>query len=110
VAGAVIAFVSWRSSAGPPPIRTSTILAEGLPGRGEVLAVKPLGNILDVRPMVRISLRIRADGDGEPFNLDVVQSFPRGAARDIHPGDTLEVRLTPDHSAGAIVWGWPPAF
>ena len=107
VAGLVIAFVSWRSSGGPPPVRTSTILSEGQPAEGEVLAVKPLGSFLEVRPMIRFSLRVRARDDEEPFELEVVQSLPRGAAREIHAGDVVEVRLTPDHSAGAIVWSWP---
>jgi hypothetical protein len=109
VAGLVIAFVSWRSSHGPPPVRTSVILAEGQPAEAEVLAVKPLGSFLEVRPMVRFSLRVRPGGGEESFELEVVQSLPRGAFREIHTGDVVEVRLTADHTAGAIVWGWPPA-
>jgi hypothetical protein len=109
VAGLVIAYVSWRSSHGPPPVRTSVILAEGQPAEGEVLAVRALGSFLEVRPMVRFSLRVRPGGGEEPFELEVVQSLPRGAVRDIHKGDVVEVRLTPDHTAGAIVWGMPPA-
>ena len=108
VAGLVIWFVSWRSSHKPAPIRTSTILAEGQSAQAEVLSVKPLGSFLEVRPMVRFVLRVRADSD-EPFDLEVIQSLPRGAVRDFHAGDVIEVRLTPDHSAGAVVWGWPSA-
>lgn len=105
VAGAVIAFVAWRSSSDPPPVRTSVILADGHPAEAEVLSVKPMGGLLDVRPMVRFSLRVHAGPDEAPFELEVIQSLPRGAAREIHPGDLVEVRLTADRSAGAVVWG-----
>jgi len=108
VAGVVIAFVAWRSKGKPAPVRTSTILAEGQPAEAEVLSVRPLGSILDMRPMVRFMLRVRPGGDA-PFDLEVIQSMPRGAVRDFQAGDVIEVRLTPDHSAGAVVWGWPPA-
>lgn len=107
VAGAVIAFVSWRSKNKPAPIRTSTILAEGQPAEAEVLSVRSLASsFLEVRPMVRFLLRVQAGGD-EPFDLEVVQSLPRAAVREFHAGDVIEVRVTPDHSAGAVVWGWP---
>ncbi len=108
VAGAVIAFVAWRSKGKPAPIRTSTILAEGQPAEAEVLSVKPLGSFLEVRPMVRFLLRVRSGGD-EPFDLEVIQSLPRSAMREFHTGDVIEVRLTADRSAGAVVWGWPTA-
>jgi hypothetical protein len=108
VAGVVIALVSWRSSGGPTPIRTSTILATGQPAEAEVLAVKAMGTIVDMRPMVRFSLRVKTGPDEEPFELQVVQSLPRAAIRDIRPGDVVEVRLTADRSAGAVVWGAPP--
>ncbi|HEY3811520.1 MAG TPA: hypothetical protein VGL49_08800 [Acidimicrobiales bacterium] len=106
VAGPVIAFVSWRSSGTPPPVRTSTILAEGDPAEGEVLSVKLLGTFLDMRPMVRFSLRVHVDGESA-FDLEVVQSLPRGVARDYHTGDLVELRLTHDRSAGAVVWVGP---
>jgi hypothetical protein len=107
VAAATIAFVSWRSKGDPPPVRTSTILAEGYPAEAEVLAVKTLGGFLDMRPMVRFSLQVN-EGPGEaPYELEVVQSLPREVAREIRAGDVLEVRLTADRSAGAVVWGGP---
>jgi hypothetical protein len=108
VAPAVIAFVAWRSSGKPPPLRTSAILADGLPAEAEVLAVRMSGSFLDVRPMVRFSLRVNTGPDDAPFDLQVVQSIPRGVVREIRPGDTVEVRVTPDRSAGAVVWGGPP--
>jgi len=109
VAGAVIAFVAWRSSGDPPPLRTSAILADGDPAEAEVLSVKALGGLLDMRPMVRFVLQVDAGPDEAPFELEVVQSLPRGAAREIRAGDLLEVRMTTDRSAGAVVWGGPPA-
>jgi hypothetical protein len=108
VAFAVIAFVAWRSSGDTPPVRTSVILAEGYPAMAEVVSVKGLGELLDLRPMVRLSLRVNAGPDEAPFDLDVVQSLPRGAVRQIRPGDVIEVRVTADRSAGAVVWGVPP--
>ena len=102
VAGLVIAFVSWRASGGPPPIRTSEVLATGEAGSAEVLAVKPMGGFLDPRPMVRMDLRVRV-GATEEFELQVTQSIPRGRLRDIRPGETVEVRVTGDRSAGAVL-------
>jgi len=102
VAGLVIAFVSWRSSGDPPPVRTSDVLATGEPGSAEVLTVKPMGGFLDPRPMVRMGLRIRV-GASDPFDLEVTQSIPRAHLRDIKPGETVEVRVTADHSVGAVL-------
>jgi hypothetical protein len=107
VAGGVIAFVSWRWKGRPPPVRTSTILAEGYPAEAEVLGLKTLGGFLDMRPMVRFSLRVNAGSGEAPFELEVVQSVPRDVIREIQAGDVLEVRLTADRSAGAVVWGGP---
>jgi hypothetical protein len=104
VAAVVVAFVSWRSSGAAPVVRTSVILAEGVPAEAEVLAIKAVGGFLDTRPMVRFALRVHPGADQAPFELEVVQSLPRGAAHEIHIGDTLDVRLTADHAAGAIVW------
>ena len=104
VAGPVILFVRWRWKGRPAPVRTSTILAYGDPARAEVLAIKPMGGFLDPRPMTRFSLRVTAGAGEAPFDLDVVQSMPRAVAREIRVGEVVEVRLTPDRSAGAIVW------
>lgn len=139
VAGGVIAFVSWRSGQQPAPLRTSEILRTGEPGRGEVLAVRNLGTILEVRPMVRIDLRVTpvhrptnasspdasspdagpTDGgsspamshpaapstpyDGRSFEISVTQALPRAVVRGIAPGDVVEVRITADRSAAAVV-------
>jgi len=110
VAPAVIGFVAWRSKGKPAPLRTSTILASGDPAEAEVISIKPLGGFLDTRPMVRFGLRIQAGGAQEaPFDLVITQSIPRSVAREFRVGDLVEVRVTADRSAGAIVWGGPPA-
>jgi hypothetical protein len=109
VAAIVIPFVAWRNASGPRPILTSEILAHGVLAQAEILSVRQLGTFLDLRPMVRFQLRVTASPD-PPFELEVIQSLPRYAVRDFRPGDRIEVRLTPDHSAGAVVWsGLPPA-
>jgi hypothetical protein len=110
VAAVVIPFVAWRNANGPKPVLTSEILAHGVLAHAEILSVRQLGSFLDLRPMVRFLLRVTADPAEPPFELEVVQSLPRYAVRDFRPGDRIEVRLTPDHSAGAVVWsGLPPA-
>lgn len=100
----VFLFVSWRTSDQPPPVLTSDILANGVPGRAEVMSVRSLGTILDVRPMVRFDLRVTAPGRDGAFDLEVVQALPRSLVRAFRAGDTVEVRLTPDLSRGAVVW------
>ncbi len=108
VAGVLVPIMVWRTSRGPRPILTSEILASGVPAEAEILSVRPLGSILDLRPMVRFVLRVVDGADGGPFELEVVQSLPRAALGTFRPGDRVEVRLTPDHTAGAVVWGgWP---
>jgi len=102
VAGGVIAFINWRSSATPPPVRTSTILATGDPGDGEVLAIRSFGGLLDTKPMVRLDLRVTTAGR-PAFDLQVTQSLPRPFARGLRVGDHVEVRVLPDRSAAAVV-------
>jgi len=105
VAAGVIAFINWRSESGPPPVRTSELLASGERAEAEIVSVRPLGGFLDVRPMVKLRLSVRADG-GPAFELEVVQSFPRPTSRQLRVGDRVEVRLSADRRAGAVV---PPA-
>jgi len=102
VAGAVIAFINWRSSSAPAPVRTSTILATGDTAEGEVLAIKSFGGLLDTRPMVRLDLRVSTAGE-RAFDLQVTQSLPRPFARALRVGDRVEVRVLPDHTAAAVV-------
>lgn len=105
VLGAVIVpLVGWRTSKGPRPVLTSDILATGQPARGEILEVRSLGTILDVKPMVRFRLRV-SEPAGEPFDLTVVQALPRSLVGRFRRGDVVELRVTADRSAGAIVVG-----
>ncbi len=125
-AGAVIVpLVSWRIKSTSPPVRTSEILANGIPVTARIVTVKTLGSILEVRPMVRFVVRVSppcsppwesfageqggpmgASGGagGEPFDLEIVQSLPRAVIGNFRSGDTVQAKLTADFSAGAIVW------
>ncbi len=121
-AGAVIVpLVSWRIKSTSPPVRTSEILANGIPVTARIVTVKTLGSILEVRPMVRFVIRVpargeafageqagwTADADGagsEPFDLEIVQSLPRAVIGSFRSGDTVQAKLTADFRAGAIVW------
>jgi hypothetical protein len=102
VAGGVIAFVSWRSSGGPPPVRTSDILANGHEGDAEILAIRSFGGLLDTRPMIRLDLRITMGGE-PPFELQVTQSLPRPYARGLRTGDRVQVRVLADRAGAAVV-------
>ena len=102
VAAGVIWFVSWRSSGGPPPVRTSDILATGEAGHAEILAIRSFGGLFDTRPMVRLDLRI-TPRDGGVFDLQVTQSLPRAYARSLQPGDHVEVRVLADRAHAAVV-------
>ena len=107
VAAIIVPLVAWRSSKGPRPILTSEILNQGLPGRAEILSVRTLGSILEVRPMVRFELRITPQPGDESFDLEAVQSMPRGVIGRYRPGDWVEVRFMPDRQAAAVVWAQP---
>jgi hypothetical protein len=82
-------------------VLTSEILAHGDAGEAEILSVRNVGNLFDPRPMVRFNLKVTSDS--EPFEIEVVQSFPKYAIRSFHPGDRVDIRLTPDRTAGAVV-------
>lgn len=102
VAGGVIAYISWRSDGGVPPVRTSDVLRDGDPVTAEVLSMRNLGTVLDVRPMIRVRIRISPDGES-PYELDVTQSVPRSGAREIRVGDRVKARVLADRSAAALV-------
>jgi hypothetical protein len=104
LAAVVFPLVAWRSRDTPRPPLTSEILATGIPGEAEILTTKVFGSIIDFRPMVRFRLRVRMAGDA-PFELDVFQALPRGVVHALRPGDLVDVRVTADRAAGAIVWG-----
>jgi hypothetical protein len=103
VAAVVVPLVAWRSSGAPPPVLTSEILAHGIPAEAEILAVRTLGGLFDPRPMVRFTLLVSVDPNDPPFEMQVFQSLPRGATRGLRAGQVLEMRITPDLAAGAVV-------
>jgi hypothetical protein len=106
VGGIVMGLVSWRSQGVVPAHRISALLEHGEPGRAEVLDLRTLGSFLDARPMVAFRLAVRpglAGEDVEAFELVVTQSVPRRVAAALQPGMVLEIRLSPDHTVGAIV-------
>jgi hypothetical protein len=109
VAAGAIRFVTWRSRHDPPPVRTSDLLAHGEPAEAEILSIKPMGGFLDVRPMVRFGLRVDAGQGAAAFDLEVTQSIPRAMLKGFSTGERIDVRLSADRSAGAVVLGaWPP--
>ncbi len=110
LAAVLVPILVWRNSRGPRPILTSEILASGLPGEAEIVSVRTLGNLLDPRPMVRFKLKVRASREEAPFDLEVVQSLPRYVIGEFRSGDVVEIRFTPDRTAGAVVWGVQPPY
>ncbi len=85
---------------------TSELLAHGTPAEADIVRVRSLGNVLDVRPMVEFTVRVNAEPGEEPFELQIVQAIPRTMLGLFQPGDRVRVRLSPDRSAGAIEWGY----
>jgi hypothetical protein len=108
LAAVIVPLVSWRWSSLPKPVLTSEILTHGQPAQGEIVSVRNLGNILDLRPMVRFVLHVRVAPDEEAFDLEIVQSLPRAVIGDFRAGDRVDVRLTPDRTRGAVVWAGDP--
>lgn len=109
LAALIVPLMVWRNSGGTPPVLTSEVLAGGLPGEAEILSVRTLGSIVELRPMVRFVLRIRPDDGGESFDLEVVQALPRVIIGRFSRGDTVEVRYTADRAYGAVVWADSPS-
>ena len=105
-AAILVPAMVWLFSRGPRPMLTSEILATGTPARGDILRIRTLGNVLDVRPMVEFTLRVSEVPGVDPFDLTVVQSIPRTMLGLFRNGDQVRVRLSPDRSAGAIEWGY----
>lgn len=107
VAGVILVPLMVRLlSKGPRPMLTSELLAHGSRAEGQIVRVKSLGNILDVKPMVRFDLEVSGAAGEEPFALQVVQALPRSMVGVFRPGDIVRVRLSPDRSTGAIEWGY----
>jgi len=110
VAAGVVAFVLWRSPSLPPELRTSALLAHGELSRGTLLDWRSRGLLFDPRPMVALRLAIEPDtadvsdpAGGQPFELTITQAVPRQLLGRLERGMSLEVRLSPDRTAGAVV-------
>ena len=56
LAAVIVPLVSWMHRNTPRPVLTSEILEHGVPGEAEILSVRNLGTIVDLRPMVRFEL------------------------------------------------------
>ena len=98
VAPVVVMFVARRSPAVPPEHRTSWLLENGEPMSGELVSWKNKGPfLLDSRPMVAFVITV----DGE--RVDITQSVPRGVIAKLSEGMTLDLRVSPDRRAAAIV-------
>jgi hypothetical protein len=98
----VIGIVARTSPEVPPELRISELLEHGEAAQAELLEWKRRGPFLfDSRPMVAFRLSVRAAG--EPFELQLMQSVPRHFFNRLSKGMTLQVRVSPDHTAGAIV-------
>jgi hypothetical protein len=106
VAAVIVPLMVRRLSKGPRPILTSELLASGTPAEGKILNIRSLGNILDVRPMIRFDVEATVEADEEPFELQVFQAFPRSMVGVFKPGDIVRLRLSPDRTTGAIEWGY----
>lgn len=104
VAALVIGFVLWRSPDVQPGTRTSELLADGLPGSGTLVAVRSHASaFLDRRPMASLALEVTPADGGPTFELIATQSVPRPILRALKPGIVLDVRYSPDRSAGAVI-------
>jgi hypothetical protein len=97
----VVAFVAWRAPAPPPGTRTSELLSDGEAATAELVGWRDKGAFLELRPMVAFELIVAGEA---PFELTVVQSVPRRLLSRLERGMTLDVRLSPDRAAGAIVF------
>jgi hypothetical protein len=96
----VIWFVARHSPDVPKAYRTSELLLDGEPAQAELLEWKNKGPfLLDSRPMVAFKLRII----GEDVEMSITQSVPKPLLSGLSEGMTLDVRLSPDRTAGAIV-------
>ena len=99
---AVAALVQWRSAPVPQELRTSDLLRDGAPGEATLLDWRTPGqSFLDRRPMVTFRLSLSGVDGAELF---VTQSVTRAVLRSLERGMIVDVRLSPDRRAGAIVF------
>ncbi|GAC1374719.1 MAG: hypothetical protein NVSMB4_02430 [Acidimicrobiales bacterium] len=107
VAGLVIGVIAWTTRKDELPVRTSMVLRTGRQVWAEVIRVRNLGSVLDVRPMVEVTVRIADEQTGNQ-EVMVTQAMPRRAVRSLRPGAHVELRVLADSSAAAIVLPDPP--
>lgn len=103
VAGIVIFIVVSRSPDVPAGLRTSSLLADGEPATGELLDWKVKSTVfMDRRPMVAMRIAVRDAGE-----LNVTQAIPRPLLAALQEGMTLDLRLSPDGAAAAVIFPTP---
>ncbi|GAC1544262.1 MAG: hypothetical protein NVS3B12_32950 [Acidimicrobiales bacterium] len=107
VAGLVIGVIAWTTRKDELPVRTSTVLRTGRQVWAEVIRVRNLGSVLDVRPMVEVTVRIADEPTGNQ-EVMVTQAMPRRAVRRLRPGAQVELRVLAEPLAAAIVLPDPP--
>ncbi|MBA3654083.1 MAG: hypothetical protein H0W70_07795 [Actinobacteria bacterium] len=94
----VVAIVVRRSPDLPPEYRTSWLLEHGEPVSGELVSWKNKGPfLLDGRPMVAFVVLVAGE------RLDFTQSVPRHVVGELSEGMTLDVRVSPDRRAAAMI-------
>lgn len=105
LAAAIAWLVQSRSEPFPPELRTSNLLRDGDPAEATLLDWRsPSQSFLDRHPMITFRVAV---GAGVPFELDITQSIPRALLRSLEKGDIVDVRLSADRTAGAIVLSAP---
>jgi hypothetical protein len=98
----VMSIVHWRSEPVAPGMRTSELLATGELATAEVLDVRTAGGFMDPRPMVGFKLLVTPSA-GDPFQLVVVQPVQRDKIRRVGRGTLVDIRLSADRTAAAVV-------
>jgi hypothetical protein len=99
VAPFVVSYVAKRGPTLPAGHRTSELLESGEPAEAELIEWKNKGPFLfEGRPMIEFKITVRGEGD-----MTIVQSVPKPILTRLRQGMTLDVRLSADRTAGAIV-------
>ena len=98
VAPIVVGYVVRRSPDVPPEHRTSWLLENGELASGELVSWKNKGPfLLDSRPMVAFVVL----AGGERF--EITQSVSRAVIAKLTEGMPVDIRLSPDRQAAAVV-------
>ena len=99
IAPVVVWFVVRRSPELPSQYRISSLLENGEAMRGELISWKNKGPFLfDSRPMV--AFRVAVDGEV----VEITQSVPRPVLARFSEGMMVEIRMSTDRRAAAIVF------